>query len=150
MKATAHELRIMARMKPGIITLNGFLGEDRRNLNDIIHDDAIILDRLGHTSQAIAARLDYFSKLSWESFGEEVLIDEIYQVKTDVVRGKLPCPYGHPGVYRKAVTMLVNISNGLSAQWTSLSIHLIDAHGFFEGKGSPFRLDPEDLINTIY
>lgn len=150
MKATAQELKIMSRMKPGIITLNGFLGDDRRNLNDIIQDDTLVLDRLGHTAKELAARMDYFSQQSWEAFGEEIAVDEIYQVKTDVVRGKLPCPFGHPGIYRKAITTLTNTNNGLIVRWTSLSIHLISAHGFFEGKGSPFRLDPETLIRALY
>lgn len=150
MKATPQELKIMAKMKPGVITLNGFLGVDRRNLNDIIHDDALVLDRLGRTAEEIAKRLDHFSKASWESLGEELLLENKYLVSTDVVRGKLPCPFGHPGVFRKAVTTLTNTENGLSTRWTSLSIHLIEVHGFFEGKGSPFRLDPETLVQAIF
>ena len=140
----------MARMKPGVITLNGFLGDDRRNLNEIIHDDELILERLGKTAKEIADRMDYLSKQSWDFPGEEVLIDDEYLVSTDVVRGKLPCPFGHPGVHRKAISTLFNKSNGLSVRWTSLSIHLIEAHGFFEGKGSPFRLDPETLVAAIF
>lgn len=150
MKATPQELKIMARMKPGVITLNGFLGDDRRNLSDIIHEDAILLDRIGKTAQDVASRMDYFTKQSWEAVGEEVVIDGIYVVSTDVVRGKLPCPFGHPGVFRKAITTLHNKENGISVRWTSLSIHLIQTHGFFEGQGSPFRLDPLELCKAIF
>ena len=150
MKATPQEIKIMARMKPGIITLNGFLGDDRRNLNEIIHDDELVLDNLGKTAKEIAARMEYLTKQSWDFPGEDVLVEDKYLVSTDVVRGKLPCPFGHPGVHRKAITTLYNRSMGLSVRWTSLSIHLIDAHSFFEGKGSPFRLDPETLIKAIF
>jgi hypothetical protein len=30
--------------------------------------------------------------------------------------------------------------------YTPLDAHLIAAHGFFEGKGSPYRIEPADLI----
>lgn len=150
MKATPQELKVMAKMRPGVITLNGFLGDDRRNLNDIIQDDAIILNRIGRSPAEIASRLDQLSKASWESLGDDVLLENKYLVSTDVVRGKLPCPFGHAGIYRKAITTLTNTENGLTVRWTSLSIHLIEAHGFFEGKGSTFRLDPETLVKAIF
>lgn len=137
-------------MRPGVITLNGFLGDDRRNLYDIIQDDERTLERLGYTAKEIAERMNCFVKASWESFGDEVMVDEKYLVNTDVVRGKLPCPFAHPGIYRKAITTLTNTSNGITVRWTSLSIHLIEAHGFFEGKGSTFRLDPETLCKAIF
>lgn len=150
MKATPKELTIMAKMRPGVITLNGFLGDDRRNLFDIIQDDELSLERLGKTTKEIADRMNYFSKASWELFGEEIMVDEHYLVSTDVVRGKLPCPFGHPGIYRKAITTLTNTKNNVSIRWTSLNIHLIEAHGFFEGKGSTFRLDPHTLCEAIF
>ncbi len=30
-------------------------------------------------------------------------------------------------------------------RWTDLSIHLIETHAFFQGKGSAFRLEPAEL-----
>jgi hypothetical protein len=34
--------------------------------------------------------------------------------------------------------------------WSDLNIHLIAKHGFFEGKGSAFRIEPKELISTIF
>jgi hypothetical protein len=31
-----------------------------------------------------------------------------------------------------------------------LNIHLIKEHGFFEGKGSPFRIEPSVLTKMIF
>ena len=33
--------------------------------------------------------------------------------------------------------------------FTDLHIHLIGSHGFYEGKGSLFRLNPEELVVII-
>jgi hypothetical protein len=79
-----------------------------------------------------------------------MLIDDIYEVETEVTRGKLPCPFSHPGIFRKAVTTLYNKKNKLTVRWTTLNIHLIRTHHFFEGKGSSFRLEPDILIKAIF
>lgn len=150
MKPTAKELKIIQRMQPGVITLSGFLGSDTRALNEIIADDAAQLNRLDKTAEEIAARMEYFTQKSWNSYLDGELVDGKYQVKTDVYRGKLPCPFGHIGVYRKALTTLTNTANGLSVTWTSLNTHMIGSHGFFEGEGSPFHLDPQILVRALF
>lgn len=143
-------MKIMKKMQPGVITLGGFLGNDRRNLADIIADDAKVLDKAGVTSAEIAERMQILTDKSWDNFGEPVLVEEVHMVSTDIVRGKLPCPFGHPGIYRKAVTYYTNTKLNITLRWTSLSIHLIKDHGFFEGQGSAFRLDPALLIKALF
>jgi len=150
MKATPLETRIMKKMQPGAITLGGFLGTDHRNLFDIIADDAKVLAAHEKDQREIAERMQYFTDQSWEAGGEEVTVDGIFSVRTDVVRGKLPCPFGHVGIYRKAITVFTNTKLNIELRWTSLSIHLIKEHGFFEGIGSPFRLDPQILIKALF
>ncbi|MDP2172520.1 MAG: hypothetical protein Q8M98_03985 [Candidatus Cloacimonadaceae bacterium] len=150
MKASPKEIKIMQKMQPGTITLSGFLGNDKRTLNEIIEDDFRLLNALEFTPEEIADRMQYFTDKSWNAFTDEVLIDDIYQVETEVVRGKLPCPFGHVGIYRKAITKFTNTRKNISLSWTSLNIHLIRAHGFFEGKGSSFRLEPAELVNAIF
>lgn len=140
----------MAKMQPGVITLNGFLGDDRRSLNDIIQDDSIVLQKLERNHKEIGERMRFLTQQSWDFFAEPVLIENKYLVSTDVVRGKLPCPFGHPGIFRKAITTLVNQENGIEVRWSSLNTHMIEAHGFFEGHGSTFRLDPEILCKAIF
>lgn len=150
MKANPKEIKIMQRMQPGIITLGGFLGKDKRTLNEIVEDDARIINALEITPEEIANRMQYFTDKSWDAFSQDLVIDDIYLVETEVVRGKLPCPYGHVGIYRKAITKLTNTRQNISVSWTTLNIHLIRAHGFFEGKGSGFRLEPVELVKAIF
>lgn len=150
MKATGNELKILRRMQPGVITLSGFLGSDTRPLNEIVADDAAILDRIGRSAEEVAQRMEFFTRETWSSYLGGLLIEGKYEVETDVFRGKLPCPYGHIGIYRKSITRLTNTTNGLSVIWTSLNIHLIGVHGFFEGRDSVFRLEPETLVKALW
>lgn len=150
MKPTEKELKATQRMQPGVITLSGFLGTDPRCLNEIIADDAHTLERLGYTQEEIAARMDHFTQASWDGYLDGTILEDKYEIQTEVYRGKLPCPFGHVGIYRKAITRLINSSNGISVAWSSLNIHLIKEHGFFEGKGSAFRLEPEELVKALF
>ncbi len=150
MKQTPHEDKVTSKMQPGIITLNGFLGTDTRHYHTIVAEDEKTLASLDKTPEELAERLEYFTKSSFDSFMGPILIDDIYEVETEVTRGKLPCPFSHAGIYRKTVTTLVNKTNNLSVRWTSLNIHLIKEHHFFEGLGSTFRLDPDFLIKAIF
>lgn len=150
MKQTPSEDKIQAKMQAGVITMSGFLGTDDRHYHDIIADDEKTLSGLDITAEALADRLEYFSYASASTYMGSIIIDEIYEVETEVFRGKLPCPFAHPGIHRKTITKLTNKKNNLSVQWTTLNIHLIRAHHFFEGVGSTFRLDPQILVRALY
>ncbi|MFA7025671.1 MAG: hypothetical protein WC176_07380 [Candidatus Cloacimonadaceae bacterium] len=140
----------MAKMQAGVITYSGFLGKDTRDFNQIIADDEMVLDELGKTAEEIANRLEYFQQKSFDAFEASTLVDKIYEVDTEVVRGYLPCPFMHQGVYRKSYTTITNTKSGKSFTYSALNIHLIRAHHFFEGKKSHFRLEPRELVAELF
>jgi len=150
MKLTPQEIKILNRMKPGVITLSGFLGIDDRHVHEIIKDDEQILTQSGKTAEEIADRMEFFTQQSFESYAGSVIIDEKYEVESEVTRGKLPCPFSHKGIYRKTLTTLTNLGTDHTIRWTALNIHLIREHHFFEGKGSAFRLEPDLLVKILF
>lgn len=149
MKQTPEFDKIQQQMKKGVITLDGFLGDDTRNLVDIIASDSMTVNRLNTTCQAIADRMEYFKNLGLTGLGEFISVDDTFDVKVDSVRGLLPSPFGGKGMYGKINTTVVNKKTGRSVVYTDLHIHFIADHCFFEGKGSPFRLEPEDLVTVL-
>ena len=52
-------------------------------------------------------------------------------------------------MYGKVNTTVVNKRIGRTITYTDLHIHFIGDHGFYEGMGAPFRLEPEDLIEIL-
>lgn len=150
MKETSKEIRIRARMMPGAITLSGFIGKDKRSLPEIVAADETELLSLQRTAEELADRMQYFTEASFNAYDGKILVEEIYEVETEVTRGKLPCPYAHGGSYRKSITRLTNTKSKVSVVWTTLNIHLIKDHHFFEGKGSSFRLEPANLVKALY
>jgi len=149
MRQPPHLDAAQARMAPGRITRDGFLGSDRRALIEIIEQDRNAVARLGLTNQQIADRLDYLTEHGKAGLGTWVLVEGDLEVRVESVRGGLPCPWGHKGLYPKMNVFLRNLTTGEELVWTGMQIHLVREHGFYEGKGSPFRLDPERVARAL-
>jgi hypothetical protein len=81
--------------------------------------------------------------------GDYISVEPHFEIRVDSVRGRLPCPFGDPGVFPKTNIFVRNIDKKMEITYTDMHIHLIGSHGFYEGKGSPFRLDPKDLVNVL-
>ncbi len=149
MKQSKKDDIIQEQMRPGAITRDGLLGEDRRKLRDVIEADDATVNRLGLSHARIAARLRELRDAGARGLGEPIRVDDRFEIRVDAARGKLPCPFGHPGLYGKEFIIVRNLSSGEQVTFTRLNIHLIEAHGFYEGIGSPYRQDPETLARVL-
>ena len=145
MKENPAMKKVAENMKPGVISLHGFMGNDKRNIEMLIEHDAAELERLGVSAEEIADKLEEIKNKALEGLGDYIGISDDYLAKADSVRGKLPCPFTHPGLYRKTLITVKEKEGGDELLFTELGIHLIREHGFFQGMGSPFRLEPSDL-----
>ena len=144
------DLRIIqTRMRPGLITRDGFLGSDRRALMEILDEDANTVAELGLTHRRIADRMEYFTEAGRKGLGTTVTVEDDFEVRVETVRGQLPCPWGHKGLFPKRNVFLRNLQTGDELLWTGLSMHLIGEHGFYEGKHSTFRIDPLAAKRTL-
>ena len=150
MKETPKDKKIHKNLLPGQMSIEGFLGKDKRSFSEIISADQAELDRLDLTTKMITDRLQHFTDSAFESYDGSIIIDDKYEVIYQSFRGKLICPFGHPGVYRKGLITLKNLENGFEISWTPLNIHMIRDHCFFEGKGSVHRLKPSILKDAIF
>ncbi len=149
MKQSPQFTRIQEQMRPGVITLEGFLGTDERNLIDILVEDDGTVRRNGLSHEKIASRMQYFRDKGLDGLGEFLSVDDHFAVRVDSVRGKLPSPFGGPGMYEKVNTTVRNLKKDIEVTYTDMHIHFVRDHGFYEGKGSTFRLEPERLIETL-
>ncbi len=149
MKQTPEYDAIQHQMEPGIITLDGFLGTDKRRLIDIISSDDVKVHQLKVTHEAIAERMQYFRDAGLDGLGQFITLDKNFEVRVDSVRGKLPSPFGGPGMYEKVNTTVKNLSLDKEITYTDLHIHFVRDHGFYEGEGSIYRIDPADLVAIL-
>jgi hypothetical protein len=141
--------RIQEKMQPGVYTRDGFLGTDRRKLIDILIEDDEAVKRMDLTHRQIADRMIGLRDAGMRGLGEFINVEPHYEIRVISVRGKLPCPFGDPGIFPKTNTVVRNTKLDREVTFTDMHIHMVGSHGFYEGKGSPFRLEPAELAEVL-
>lgn len=126
-----------------------FLGPDERGLTTIIKADNAAIRRRGLTHARVAKCLLALRHAGWVGQGDPVSVPPHFEVRVDAARGKLSCPFGDSGSFAKVNTTVRNLERGTEITFTDLNIHLIAKHGFYEGRGAPFRLDPGQLVDVL-
>lgn len=149
MKQSPQLKKIQENMRPGVLTLNGFLGTDTRDLVEILEEDDAEVRRLGTTHRDIAEAMRYFRDQGAKGLGDFISVAPHFEVKVDSVRGGIPSPFGDAGLIPKNNTTVRNKKLSRELVYTDVNIHLIGEHGFYEGHGSLFRLEPKDLVEIL-
>ncbi len=148
MKKTPHENDIADNFLPGKISKEGFLGNDTRHIHEIVFKDSRTLARINITQEQVANRLQYFIEQGKKGLETTVDLGD-YSVKIIWSRGLLPCPFGEPKLHHKIMATVENKRLNKTIKFSQLSVHMIREHGFFGGKGSIFRLEPEEIAGTL-
>jgi hypothetical protein len=150
MKRSPGMIRLEEVLRSSKIAAGGFLGSDPRPLEEILEADAAELARIGTTAAEIAERMQALTDAAKRGLGTEVRIGDSIEVSASDTRGVMVCPWPHAAGRTKTVTRLRRLDTGRTLVWSDLCIHLIGAHGFFQGRGSPFRLEPAGLAEAIF
>ena len=150
MKKTSQMKKLEKMLHGSKFSAGGFMGIDKRSLYEIIDTDAADMGRLEHTKEDIATRMTQLSELAETGLGSWIKIDEYLRVRISDTRGQIPCPWAHGFRCSKAITTVERLDTNAQIQWSYMNIHLIKEHGFFEGKGAEFRLEPRELIEIIF
>jgi hypothetical protein len=100
------------------------------------------VEGLGLSHQAIAEKLDEILHAAMEHYGTPVKVGEDLQAVYIEAMGRIPCPFGDAAVRPKGQVDLREISTGREISFTPLSVHMISEHGFYQGRGSAYRVDP--------
>lgn len=135
-------------MKSGIITKNGFLGNDKRKLTDIISSDEKAIKSLKLNLDKIFKRIEYFKNECEKKLGETIIIDNKWEIKIYEARGFLPCPF-EDGIFRKKNIQIKNISKNKIIFFSDLSLHLFKKHHFLQGSNSEYRINPEEIKEIL-
>lgn len=137
-------------LRSSVLVAGGFMGDDPRSVTEVIDADAGELFGLGVTTRELAARMKQVTSKAATALGNWVEISPELEAQVDETRGVTPCPWRHPGRYFKRVTTVRRKDSDETIRWSDLNAHMIGAHGFFEGKGSTFRMEPADLVRMLF
>jgi hypothetical protein len=143
MPLVPKEKSLRQLLGPSQFSSEGFLGTDVREPEEIIKEDLAALQQRGATKEKIASALrDVYVKAE-RAMGNSVRISEKITAIHQEARGRIPSPFPGDGTFQKGQVLLSDEGSGRSMLITPLSIHLIEKHGFFQGKGSKYRIEPE-------
>jgi hypothetical protein len=161
--------RVQERMYPGKWSEVGFLGVEDK-LKDTCTNDSNFLQEKNISCEQIADKLEvivekakqlYTDRIEAEAEAEDVaynfnplaIIDGKFKISGFALatNGYQKCPFSERvlcGKGRQAYE-ITNIENGSSISLSQLHIHMIRDHHFFEGKGTPYRLEPSAACDVL-
>ena len=150
MKKSPQEEKLEKLLRSSKFSASSFLGTDRRSVWEIIDEDAAVVAKSGKTMEEVAARMQHITDLGQRGLGDWVETGKHLRVMVDDNRGMIPCPWPHRVRCLKRVTTVHHTASNAQIRWSDLNIHLVKNHGFFEGKGAAFRIEPRILLEVIF
>jgi hypothetical protein len=148
MKITPALLKVQEKMKPGVITGEGFLGDDTRSIVDIIQKDEETFASLGLDWDRVVAVLQLLFEEGEKGLGGDVIVKGEVAVTVTEARGYLPCPFGD-GLHRKHIAGIRHMGSNEQLVISKLSLHLMEKHHFLQGRGSAFRCEPQAIKKVL-
>jgi len=140
------------KMKPGRLSDGGFLGPNEK-LGEVLKADEEAVGRLGITHDRIADRIEHFIKavVDEDLSSEGKTVDGRYLVGGTRWRGSQECPWGDsdPMQYSNMDLFVTNKKSGERVEFPGAIVHLIREHHFYEGRNSPYRVDPEQVARVL-
>ncbi|MHC4693618.1 MAG: hypothetical protein ACYS67_12825 [Planctomycetota bacterium] len=150
MKESPQDRKLEWLLRSSRLAAGGFMGHDTRSVWEVIDADAGELSKLGLTKEQVAERMQEITQVAISGLGSWVQVGGDLEGKVDEAKGWLVCPWPHKGKLAKRITIVKVIETGETIRWSDLNIHLIGEHGFFEGKGSDFRIEPREIVRIIF
>jgi hypothetical protein len=149
MKQTPSERDAARLFEPSKFSGDGFLGTDTRPVEQIIAADRAAVDALGTTCEAIAEQLAAVYDLAERALGDPVDLRNGMVATHFESRGKSPSPFRGDGLFPKGEVVISGGPSNKRLRLTRLGISMIRNHGFFQGRGSPYRIEPEDAAGLF-
>jgi hypothetical protein len=146
-------------MRPGVESdvgsTAGFLGRDEKLLDVLAADNKFVVDERGLTHQELAKHLHSIGTIGrwqWRDHNKEVYKfvyhGRRFKVTTVVTKGLQPSPF-RDGTESGTDVTVENLDTGKKLRYGLLVPYLIERYGFYEGKGTSYRVEPSKLLEVF-
>ena len=132
----------------------GFLGPDESLLDVLAADNKYVVDELGLTHQLLAKHLHALGSVGFwqgqhQKSGSEFLYHgRRYRVTVKSTRGFQLSPF-LDGTKSGSNVTVHNLDNGKALEYALLVPYMIERYGFYEGKGTPYRVEPQSVVELL-
>lgn len=148
MKQSPEEYNVTERMRAGVSSRDGFLGGDQRPLSEILATDLAAVEAMGVSHVEIAVALEAVVAHAMAAYGARVTIAGHLTAVYHEAMGRIRCPFGD-GLYAKGDVELTDTRTAVTVHVPPLAVHMIELHGFYQGRGSRYRVDPATLCKML-
>jgi hypothetical protein len=146
-------------MRPGaksdVGSTAGFLGPKEKLLDVLAADNRYVVDQRGLTHQELAKHLHAIGSIGrwqvWEHrrFEHEfVYHGRRFKVTAHVSKGFQPSPF-RDGTQSGTDVTVENLDTGKKMRYGLLVPYLIERYGFYEGKGTSYRIEPSTVLEVF-
>jgi len=141
-------------MRPGALSRGGFIGKDEKLLAVLAMDNRYVVDERKLTHQELARHLRILGGIGFKLKAVKqkskpfLYHGRRFQISLMVARGLQPSPF-EDGTKSGANVTLFNLDNGKGLQYALLVPEMIERYGFYEGKGTPYRVDPRKILEVL-
>jgi hypothetical protein len=136
-------------MRPGAYATKGFLGSDERLVDLLAEDNRYVVDELGLTHQELGKHLRALGEISSKVGGKE------FRYQGRRFKGTVRSSQWHQaspfrdGTITNGLAIIDNLDNEKRIEYSLLMPDLIERYGFYEGKGTPYRLEPKKILEVL-
>lgn len=138
------------RMRPGKLSRAGFLGKDEKLLNVLAADNEYVVEKLGLTHQELARHLHVLGAIGVRQKKEAEFLYHGRKFKVTVVfaAGFQESPF-EDETKSNVNSTIMNVDSGKTLPCALLVPHMIERYGFYEGKGTPYRVAPAKIVEVL-
>src|SRR5262245_22332353 len=129
----------------------GFLGPKEKLLDVLAADNRYVVDELGLTHQELAKHLHAMGTIGLWKQTEEVEFTyrgRRFKVKAGPTSGTQPSPF-RDGTNSGNNVTVHNLDNGKKLEYALLVPYMIERYGFYEGKGTSYRVEPKQVVELF-
>jgi hypothetical protein len=135
-------------MRPGQLSKKGFLGKDERLLDVLAADNKLVVEQLGLTHQQLALHLNVLAAIGKREKNEFTYHGRRFKVTLVAYRGIQDSPFDD-GTRSNTNATATNLDTGKTLTFSLLVPMMVERYGFYEGKGTPYRVDPRKVIEVL-
>ena len=141
-------------MRPKKLSGSGFMGLDEKLLDILVADNRYVVDELGLSHQELARHLHALAAIAeWQNrhdkTGEEfVYHGKRFKVLVEHSKWSVRSPFAD-GTKSGSNATVTNIETSKRTRYGLLVPYMMERYGFYEGKGTPYRLEPRTVIEVL-
>lgn len=135
-------------MRPGAASAAGFLGADEDLLQVLASDNELVTKTLGRTHQELALHLRILAAIGGKQREPFLYHGRRFKVRFIYSRGYQDSPF-RDGTRASSEAIIENLASGKELKYSLLVPDMIERYGFYEGKGTSYRVDPKDIVTVL-